>query len=203
MSLGTFTRQGDSTLTMSEYEDEKRKRRLWMILAAVVVVIIVVIVVLALTVFKARAPRVQINSVDLETFSIGADSLNMSLLLDLTVHNPNRVSFKYAEGVTQVVYSGVPVGEAVIPAGGISSRGYEYLSVLLFLDAARLLVNENLPVDVLSGRLPVVATTTLAGTVTILGVFKHHAVATSDCEISVFVTNATLENFYCHHSVKL
>jgi len=176
---------------------------MWAILLALLVMIIIVVVVLALTVFKARAPKVQINAIDLETFSIGADSLNMSLLLDLTVYNPNRVSFKYSEGLTRLVYYGDPVGKAVIPAGGVPSRGDEYLSVLLFLEAARVLVNENLPGNIVSGRLPVVATTTLAGTVTVLGVFKHHAVTTSECDITVFVANATLDSFYCRHAVKL
>lgn len=203
MSPGVFIRPGDSSLTMSEYEENRRKRRMWVILFLLLLVIIIVIVILALTVFKARAPRVQINAIDLETFSIGADSFTMSLLLDLTVHNPNRASFKYSEGVTRVVYYGDPVGQAVIPPGYIASEGNEYLSVLLYLEAARVLVNENLPGNILSGRLPVLATTTLAGTVTVLGVFKRHAVTTSDCDITVFVANATLQSFYCRHTVKL
>lgn len=203
MSPGVFIRPGDSSLTMSEYEENRRKRRMWMILFLLLLVIIIVIVILALTVFKTRAPRVQINAIDLETFSIGADSFNMSLLLDLTVHNPNRASFKYSEGVTRVVYYGDPVGQAVIPPGYIASKGNEYLSVLLCLEAARVLMNENLPGNILSGRLPVLATTTLAGTVTVLRVFKRHAVTTSDCDITVFVANATLQSFFCRHAVKL
>lgn len=188
---------------MSEYEEKRRKRRMWVTLLSLLLVIIILVVILALTVFKARDPRVTINTIDLETLSLGADSLNMSLLLDLTVYNPNRASFKYSESLTRLFYYGDLVGQGVIPAGNIQSKGDEYLSVLLFVEAARVLVNENLPGNIASGRLPVVATTGLSGIVTVLGVFKHHAVTSSVCDITVFLVNATLENFYCRHAVKL
>lgn len=80
-------------------------------------VVTIVIVILGLTVFKARDPNVQINTIILETFSIRSHSLNMSLLLDLTVHNPNREVFEYSGGVTRLFYYGDPVGQARLPAG--------------------------------------------------------------------------------------
>lgn len=203
MSLGVFTRPGETSLKMSEYEEKRRQKRMWVTILLVLVVVIILVVILALTIFKAREPKVEINSVDLETFSIGVGSLNMTLLLDLTVYNPNRADFQYSESVARMFYYGDLVGQALIPAGDIKSKADEFLSVLLFVEASRVLVNENLPGNIVSGILPVVATTTLHGMVRVLGVFKHHAITTSDCDISVFVANATIQSFYCKHAVKL
>lgn len=188
---------------MSEYEENRRKKRMWVTIFLAIVVVVILVVILALTTFKAREPRVEINSIDLETFFIGVDSLNLSLLLDLTVYNPNRADFTYSESVARMFYYGDPVGQALIPAGNIQSKADAFLSVLLFVEAGRVLVNENLPGNVVSGILPVVATTILNGIVKVLGVFKHHAIATSDCDIAIFVANATIQSFYCKHSVKL
>jgi hypothetical protein len=200
---GVFTRPGELSLRMSEHEETRRRKRMWVIGLLVVVVVIILVVVLSLTILRAREPRVEVNSVELETFSVGASSLNMSLLLDLTVHNPNRAEFKYSESAATVLYYGDPVGEALVPAGDIKARADAFLSVLLLVEAARVLVNANLPGDIVSGRLPVVATTTLTGEVKVLGVFKHHAVTTSECDITIFVANATIQSFYCKHVVKL
>lgn len=188
---------------MSEHEEKRRRKRMWVIGLLIVVVVVILVVVLALTIFRAREPKVEVNSVELETFSIGVSSLNMSLLLDLTVHNPNRAEFRYSESVAKVFYYGDPVGEALVPAGDIKAQADAFLSVLMLVQAARVLVNANLPGNIVSGRLPVVATTTLTGVVKVLGVFKHHAVTTSECDISIFVANATLQSFYCKHVVKL
>ncbi|KAG0609981.1 hypothetical protein M758_7G029500 [Ceratodon purpureus] len=203
MYPGVFTRPGEPSLTMSEYEEKRRKKRMWLTIALLIVVVIIIVVILALTIFKAREPKLEINSIDIETFSIGVDSLNMSLLLDITVYNPNRADFTYSESVARMFYYGDAVGQAFIPAGTIKSKADEFLSVLLFVEAARVLVNEHLPGNIVSGILPVVATTTLNGIVRVFGVFKHHAVTTSDCDITVFVANATLQSFNCKHAVKL
>lgn len=109
---------GDSTpIKMSESVEKRRKKKICLLVMAVIVVVSVVIVILGLTVFKARDPKVQINTINLETFSIRARSLNMSLLLDLTVHNPNREVFEYTGGVTRLFYYGDPVGQTRLPAG--------------------------------------------------------------------------------------
>ncbi|XP_024384004.1 uncharacterized protein [Physcomitrium patens] len=186
------------------HDEEKRLRKqIWVTILGIIVVIAIVLVVLGLTVFKSRDPKVHINTIDLETFSIGQTSLNMSLLLDITVSNPNRASFTYSNGLTRLFYYGDPVGQALIPAGKIKSKADEYLSVLLFVEASRVIMNANLPGNIVSGRLPVVATTTLTGTLKVLGVFKHHALSTSDCDIFIFVANATVQSFYCRHAVRL
>lgn len=187
---------------MTEYESKQRTQCIWVTLA-VIVVVATVAIILGVTFFKARDPAVQVNAISLEDFHIGATSLNISLLLDLTVYNPNRASFKYTDSLTMLYYYGEQIGEAPIPAGNIDSQGTDYLSVLLTVGADRVLVNSNLPSDIANGILPLLATTRLSGIVRVLKVFKHHAVTTSDCDISIFVANATMQSFSCTHSVRL
>ena len=201
-----FPRPGDSVpIKITEYEGKTRRRKMiCVVIMGVIVVITIVLVILGLTVFKARDPKVQINTISLETFSIEANSLNMSLVLDVTVHNPNREGFRHSECLTRLFYYGDPVGQATIPAGNIKSKGNECFSVRLAVEAGhRVLVNQNLPGNIVSGRLPMVATTTVAGVIKVLGVFKHHAVTTSHCDVSIFVSNATIQSFVCRHGMKI
>ena len=206
MSTVVFPRAGDSVpIKMREYKDKtQRKKRICVIVMGVIVVITTVLVILGLTVFKARDPKVQINTISLETFSIWENDLNMSMVLDVTVHNPNRERFQHSECVTRLFYYGDPVGQAITLAGNIRSKANECFSVRLKVEASHpVLVDENLPRNIVSGRLPMVATTTVAGVVKVLGVFKHHAVTTSHCDVSIFVANATIQSFFCRHGMKV
>lgn len=189
---------------MTEYEEKRRRKKIFLLIMAVVVVITIVLVTLGLTVFKARDPKVQINTINLETFSIESNSLNISLLLDLTVENPNREGFQYYESSTRLLYYGDPVGQARLPAGHIKSKASDNLYMLLIVDAGdRVLAHAKLPENIVSGRLPMVATITVAGIVKVLGVFKHHVVTTSHCDISIFVANATIQSFFCRHGMRI
>jgi len=96
------------------------------------------------------------------------------------------------------------VPKIVTVAGNIKSKGTDNVYMLLVVEAGdRVLVNSNLPGNIVSGRLPLVATTTVAGIVKVLGVFKHHAVTTSHCDIFIFVANATIQSFSCRHGMSI
>lgn len=205
MAWGYVPRGGDSArIKMTEQEEKRRKKKICLLIMAAIVVITIVLVTLGLTVFKTKDPKVRINAITLETFIIKSNFLNMSLLLDLTVHNPNREELQYSDSLIRLFYYGDPVGQTRIPAGNIKSKGSDNLYMMLVVEAGdRVRVNANLPGNIVSGELPMVATTTVAGIVKVLGVFKHHAVTTSHCDISIFIANATIQSFFCRHGMRI
>lgn len=89
-------------------------------------------------------------------------------------------------------------------ASRIRSKANDNVYLLLTVESGdRVLVNTMLPRNIVSGRLPMVATTTVSGDVKVFGVFKHHAVSTCHCDIVVFVSNATIKSSSCRPGLRI
>ena len=150
-----------------------------------------------------------INSVRLAGLRVGFDvpnlgvDLNVTLDLDLTATNPNHASFRYGDGSADLYYRGNVVGEAAIPPGEVAAGGSVRTEVLLTVMAGRLIGNSAVYADAISGSLPFTTTTEIPGRVTVLGVFKHHMVTYSTCNIVVNVRNRSVENSDCTYKTKL
>lgn len=89
--------------------------------AAVILLIVLIIVILAFTVFKAKQPKTSIESITIENLNVGLDiarlgvDLNITLGVDLSVKNPNKVGFNYKNGTALLNYRGELVGGVPIP----------------------------------------------------------------------------------------
>ncbi|KAG4952734.1 hypothetical protein HKD37_16G046425 [Glycine soja] len=135
-------------------------RKVCLSLTGVVIAIVLLIVILALTVFKAKHPVTTVDSTKLEDFHMGLDTpklrvdLNVTLHVDVSVKNPNKVGFKYSDSTAHLNYRGQLIGEVPIPAGEISSGETKGFNLTLTIMADRLLSNSQLLSDVASGTLP-------------------------------------------------
>ncbi|CAL9044056.1 uncharacterized protein LOC135673288 [Musa acuminata AAA Group] len=183
-------------------------RRCVIISVAVILGIALLLLILGLTVFRPRHTVTTINSVHLGALRVGLDvphlsvDLNVTLDLDITATNPNRASFRYDTGNAELFYHGGLVGEAVIPPGRVGAEGSVRTNVSLTVMADRLISDATLYKDVISGSVPFSTNTRLPGTVTILGVFKHHMVAYTMCNITVSVQSRSVENSDCRYKTK-
>ncbi|XP_050382866.1 uncharacterized protein LOC126799662 [Argentina anserina] len=188
-----------------------RKRRnicLWSI--AGVVVTVLILVILWLTVFKAKDPKMTVNSVVLRSLQAGFDinkatvDVNITIDVDATVKNPNKVGMKYHNSTASLNYRGVMVGEVPIGAGEISAGETMPMGVTLTVMVDRFLgkTSELLP-DVAAGLIPFNTVTKISGKVTILGIFKIHVTSTSSCDFNVYVGSKTVGDQKCKHKTKL
>ncbi|XP_010921236.1 late embryogenesis abundant protein At1g64065 [Elaeis guineensis] len=201
----------DSTSSKPHHHSHRRRR--WrccvLISAAVVLFVALLLLILGLTVFRPRHAVTTINSVRLAGLRVGFDvpnlgvDLNVTLDLDLTATNPNHASFRYGDGSADLYYRGNVVGEAAIPPGEVAAGGSVRTEVLLTVMAGRLIGNSAVYADAISGSLPFTTTTEIPGRVTVLGVFKHHMVTYSTCNIVVNVRNRSVENSDCTYKTKL
>ncbi|KAH7515143.1 uncharacterized protein LOC107431396 [Ziziphus jujuba] len=186
-----------------------RSRAICLGVMAVVVVAAVIIVILSLTVFKPKRPVTTIDAVSLADMDVSlnvaklAVDLNVTLDVDLSVRNPNKVGFKYADSTAFLNYRGQTVGEASIPAGGISSDETKPMNLTLTVMADRLLSTSQIYSDVLAGTVPFNARTRISGKVSILGVVKVHVVSTTSCDFNVFVSNRSVGGQTCQYKTKL
>ncbi|KAG0590443.1 hypothetical protein KC19_1G100000 [Ceratodon purpureus] len=196
----------DTEIKESKPLYRRRKCQLCCCLGVGLIVLMgIILLILVFAVFKAKDPDVRVNGVKLAHLNITYGSLvpQIQLMLDLniTVHNPNRASFKYTNGSSILYYQAIEVGHGDIPAGRLGAGHTMTEVVTLNVQADKFLMGSNFTKDFAAGLIPVSATTRISGRVNVLNIYKHHAVSYSWCDISVFIANATLARFQCRYSL--
>lgn len=191
----------------------RRGRRCLLVIGAVLLLLIVLLVVglvLALTVFKTKDPTTRLVSATLDgvasTLSFPAIQLHLNLTLDLNllVHNPNHASFKHGQGMSILYYKGNQVGETDIYAGLIPAKGSATLLCRLTLQVDRLASKiTSLIEDVMDGQLSLESSTRIPGRVSFLGFIKKHVVALSECQFTFGVPDMKIRTQTCKSRTKL
>lgn len=173
------------------------KRKKLYIAIGILILLVLIIVILAVTVFKPKYAMTTVNAIHLKDVHarlkfprLGVD-LNVSLVLDVSVKNPNPPSFKYKNSSAYLYDKGSLVGEAEIPQGQISTKEKKHLDVILTILANRLISTSGLYSDVVAGMLLFQTTNRIYGKVKVLN-FRHHLVTYSFCDLSIDVWNQTL-----------
>ncbi|KAG6436990.1 hypothetical protein SASPL_101897 [Salvia splendens] len=175
--------------------------------AALLALGLLLLLILGLTVFKARRPTTRVDSVALDDLDFSVDLarlrvvVNVSLAIGITIHNPNRVGFKYHNGTALLRHRGNEIGEVPVPAGRIGERDTRSLNLTLALMADRIVSDSTLFNDVVSGTLPIQAYVKLSGKVRI--VLSIHVATYSTCDVDVILTNRTLSNLKCHYRTNI
>ncbi|KAI5326151.1 hypothetical protein PRUPE_6G299100 [Prunus persica] len=191
----------------------KRKRSCLIAIGVVLFLILllfIIALILALTVFKTKQPRTQILSASVDgvapriSFPAVQIELNITLDLMILVENRNHASFKHGTGKTFLLYQGNQVGDADLYPGFIPARGNSTLPCRLTLQADRLANNmSNLISDVLGGEFVLETRTRIPGRVTLLGFIKKHAVAVSECQLTIGFPDMTVKRQVCKSKAKL
>ncbi|XP_044946255.1 uncharacterized protein LOC123395335 [Hordeum vulgare subsp. vulgare] len=180
-------------------------------LAVTLVLLAVVLLILFLTVLRVRDPTTRLVSTRLVgvaprlTFPALSIQLNVTLLITVSVHNPNPASFSFPSGGhTDLTYRGAHVGDAEIDPGRVPSKGDADVRLALTLQADRFAGDvAQLIADVEAGSLPIEASTRIPGRVAVFGVFKRHAVAYSDCSFVFGVAELGVRSQECRDHTKL
>ncbi|KAE8787602.1 hypothetical protein D1007_38421 [Hordeum vulgare] len=180
-------------------------------LAVTLVLLAVVLLILFLTVLRVRDPTTRLVSTRLVgvaprlTFPALSIQLNVTLLITVSVHNPNPASFSFPSGGhTDLTYRGAHVGDAEIDPGRVPSKGDADVRLALTLQADRFAGDvAQLIADVEAGSLPLEASTRIPGRVAVFGVFKRHAVAYSDCSFVFGVAELGVRSQECRDHTKL
>ncbi|KAK3212855.1 hypothetical protein Dsin_017561 [Dipteronia sinensis] len=189
-----------------------RRRCLLTVVALLILVLVLSIIalVLALTVFKPKQPRTQIQSVKVDGFAHRLSfptidfQLNITLDLQILVENRNHASFKHGTGKSFLLYQGNQVGDADIYPGLILARGSTTLPCRLTLQVDKLAEDlTRLIRDVLGGKLVMETRTQIPGRVNFLGIFNKHIQATSECRFTIGFPDMKVQNQECKNKAKL
>ncbi|XP_031096411.1 late embryogenesis abundant protein At1g64065 [Ipomoea triloba] len=174
---------------------------------AVLLVVAVAIIVLASTVFHVKDPTIKMNTIRIEGLSFLSTGnlnpgVNLTLVSDLSVKNPNAASFKFNDAAeTSLLYGGKVVGEAKIPAGNARARRTLQLNVTVDVMVEKLLEVPRLKSDLVTGELPVAIYTTIHGKVKVLRIVKKSATLKMNCSMSFNILRQDIENLDCLNSL--
>ncbi|KAL5550345.1 hypothetical protein UlMin_000521 [Ulmus minor] len=178
------------------------------VVLAVILLVVIVAVILSQTVFKAKDAVIAIDAVKLKDLDLGfglgrlAITLNITLGVDLSIENPNKLGFRYDNSTAAVNYRGGLIGEVPILGDKISAGETKPMNITLTIMVDRLLSNSQMYSDVVAGVLPLNTYTRIRGSVKILGI-KIHAVSTSSCDFEIFIGNRTTSEQRCRYTTKL
>ncbi|KAI3854367.1 hypothetical protein MKX03_037254 [Papaver bracteatum] len=203
------------TQKQQQHQKRSKKRRSCCCIASIAILaflltLIIIILILAFTVFKPKDPKTELVSAKIEgvepRVSLPAIKieLNITVSIELLVRNPNHASFRHGLGKSLVFYKDIQVGDVDVYPGEIPSRGSETIGSKLTLEADKFGSHiSGLISDVLAGEITIQTKTTIPGRVKFLGFIKKHAVATSDCQITIGITDLKVRQQQCRNKTKL
>ncbi|KAH7865847.1 hypothetical protein Vadar_011967 [Vaccinium darrowii] len=194
------------SMAPSPQSNRRRGRNICLVVIAVILGLVLLMVILGLTVFKPKHPVTTVNSVALKDLNVDltfTKHLNVTLDVNLSIKNPNKVGFKYTDSSALLNYRGQEVAEAQIPGSEISAGKTVTTNLTLTILADRLILNSTLYSDVISGTLPLSAFTRISGKVHILKIIKIHVVSYTTCDINIDTEHRSLINQTCQYKTKL
>ncbi|XP_076893861.1 uncharacterized protein LOC143545986 [Bidens hawaiensis] len=185
-----------------------RRRRLIIIcssITGVILAIALLLLILGLTVFKPKKPILTLNSLhlqDLDVSLIPPVSLNLSLAVNVTIKNPNKVTIKYQGSSATLRYKNNDVGNVPFPDGTIGADGKADLNLTLTAFADRLVSDSDIYGDVVGGDVPFSTYTRVKAKVRVL-FFYIHVASTSACDVHVNVVSRSVANQTCYYKNKI
>ncbi|XP_074568715.1 late embryogenesis abundant protein At1g64065-like [Curcuma longa] len=208
--------EGEAAAVASKQSRLRRRRRCLICggcCGAFLVVLAIVIVVLAFTVFRVRDPEITVNSVSVQRVAVDLPalsfapqqffSLNLTLLVDLSIKNPNAASVRFGPSTTAVYFNGRELGVARGPPGNSRAHRTFRMNVTVDIMAERVVGDVQLLGELTSGVLPVTTSTRLGGRVKLLGVIRRHVDVTMNCSLSIDLASQSVQQQNCDRDVRL
>lgn len=178
------------------------------IAALLVILAIVILIILIFTVFRVKNPKIRLNNwtitkLELVNGTIPKPGVNISLIADMSVKNPNVASFKYGDTVvTGLYHRGDLVGEARGPPGLVRAWRTLRMNLTVDLITDRAMSSPNLSADIESGILVLDSYTRVGGRANILNLFKRHVVVKFNCSSQLNTTSLQIYQFNCKRKVQ-
>ncbi|EOA27864.1 hypothetical protein CARUB_v10024022mg [Capsella rubella] len=191
----------------------RRRKRMNCLICATVTSLLLITVVLTLvfTVFRVKDPTIKMNGVMVNGLDsvMGTDQAqllgtNISMIVDVSVKNPNTASFKYSNTTTNIYYKGTVVGEAHGLPGKARPHRTSRMNLTVDIMIDRILADPGLGREVSrSGLLNVSSYTKVGGKVTMMGIVKKHVTVKMNCTMAVNITSQAIQDVDCKNKIGL
>lgn len=203
----------DHRPSSDDYDIAKKLRRRRFIkccacLLALIVILAVVVVILIFTVFRVKSPIIRMNKITVTKLELINNTIpkldsNITITVDVSIKNPNVVSFKFSNTSTTMYYHNTVVGEGRGPPGQSKARRTTRMNITVDIITDRMLSNPNLQSDIGLGLLSMGSYSKIPGRVKIFNVIKKQVVVKINCTMSVNITSQTIQQQKCERKVDL
>ncbi|CAK7348807.1 unnamed protein product [Dovyalis caffra] len=172
---------------------------------SIFVILVIAIIVLRFTVFRVKDPIIKMNGVtvtqlELTNGTIPKPGVNMSLIADVSVKNPNVASFKYENTTTTLYYHGQMVGEARNGPGHARAGRTVRMNVTVDIIPDRIMSSPDLNADLSSGLLSLTTYTRVPGRMKIV-IVERNIVVKMNCSMMLNITNQQIQTQKCKRRV--
>ncbi|MCO5577373.1 hypothetical protein L7F22_031205 [Adiantum nelumboides] len=125
--------------------------------------------------------------------------LNVTLQIQVSFKNPNRVSLKYMNSTIHMFYKDEEVGEVLLPPGEVAAYNSEHVVSTLDIVVMERSITpmSHISMDMAGGFLPLSTTASVLGTVDILHTFQHHLHSSSNCDVTLSTSQMSITYMLC------
>lgn len=167
---------------------------------AILLVICMIIVVLMFTILRVHDPSLKMNSVNIDgvdrATSFGP-GLNLTIVADVSIKNPNVASFRFANTTTHLYYNGSIIGESNTLSGEVGARKTLRMNVWIEVMVDKMMKIGRLKSDLDMGLLPISSDTKVSGKVKITSGIKTSVVVKLKCTMNVNVSSWGMQDQDC------
>lgn len=167
-----------------------------------VLILITFFVTMLLIMFHINDPIIVLNGVKITRLeliygTIPKPGVNMSLIADVSIKNPNMVSFKYSNTTTIFYYHDMVVGEAQGPPHKAKARRTLRVNITVDIITDRLMSYPNVQANINSGLFNLSSYSRISGQVQVMKIIKKHVVVKLKCTMSFNVSRQTIQEQKC------
>lgn len=201
----------DDFLALKKKMKQRRQRCCAYFCVGSLVVVLIPVVTLALMVFKSQDPKIILNSTTLKSMGFSIDLvtlkprlMNATVVSQMSIKNPNKAaSFKFGDSTALVLYSGLTLGQAAIPAGKIEADKTAHMNVTVTIFLGDLMnSNSNMLTGGMSGNMTLTSSARVPGRINVLHIIKRHVVVFSSCNITVNLATRLSQIDHCARHMK-
>ncbi|OVA16937.1 Late embryogenesis abundant protein [Macleaya cordata] len=168
-----------------------------------VLILVAIFLVLLFTLFLSKDPKIKMNGltimrIKLINGTIPDPTVNITLIADVSVKNPNAATFKYSNSTSALYYRGNLVGEVQIPPGMAKPRRTQRMNVTVEMNTARLFSDPNVQNDIANSQaLAMTSLTSIGGRMKVFKIIKRHIVVKMNCRMNFNLTSMSIQDQKC------
>ncbi|KAH0696491.1 hypothetical protein KY290_013863 [Solanum tuberosum] len=206
-------KQGIDSTSVCSMELAKKQRRRRCIKCCsccgiTIIIIVVIIIIRAFTVFTVKKPTIRINSIKFDGLSYLTSSsnlqtnVNITVFADISIKNPNAVSFKFNRATTRLIYDDRVIVEVLTPSANARARRTFRMIVNVTIMADKLSGIPRLASDLMAGKLTMSMSTSINGRVKILSIKKSVGIQ-MNCSMVVVLQTQDVKDMDCKRKISL
>ncbi|XVF52996.1 hypothetical protein PTKIN_Ptkin05aG0062800 [Pterospermum kingtungense] len=172
-------------------------------ISAILLIQAVVVLVLFFTVFRIQDPMIRLNAITIQnpeslTIENFRRGVNVTLLADVSVKNPNAAAFKFHNSTTVIYYRGRVVGEGSNLQGKAKARRTLRRNVTVEIVPEKIMGVSSLESDIITYRaLNISSYTRISGRVKIMNIVKKKVVVEFNCSMTYRILNGEFHGNMC------